>query len=58
MTTIAVYVTITDEFMDTYNTIIESIPCFTDISFDEDFVHIMCRCEDAAWVEKMLAPYV
>lgn len=58
MTTIAVYVTITDEFMDTYNTIIETIPCFTDISFDEDFIHIMCRYEDAAWVEKMLAPYV
>lgn len=58
MTTIAVYITITDEFMDTYNTIIETIPCFTDISFDEDFVHILCRCEDAAWVESMLAPYI
>lgn len=58
MKSICVYITITDEFMNVYNTIVETIPCFTDISLDEDYVHIMCRYEDAAWVERMLAPYV
>ena len=58
MKSIAVYVTINEEFLIAYKTIIETIPCFADLGIDDDFVHIMCRYEDAPFVEKMLAPFV
>ena len=58
MDTIAVYVTINDEFLAVFDFITKAIPCFADLGIDDDFVHIMCRHEDTAFVEKMLAPFV
>lgn len=58
MTSIAVYVTITEEFLEVYEEICERVPCWTDMSMDEDFLHIMCRDEDAAFVERILSPFV
>lgn len=45
------------------NLIVERIPCFADwYPLDEEDDHIVitvtCRQEDAAYVEKMLAPFV
>ena len=58
MKTIAVYVTITEEFLEVYEEIYMSIPCWTDLGIDDEFVSIMCRIEDAPYVEKMLAPFI
>lgn len=58
MRLIAVYVTITEEFLETYEAICEAVPCWTDLGIDDDFVAISCREEDAAFVERMLAPFV
>ncbi len=58
MTSIAVYVTINDEFLAVFATICDTVPCWTDLGIDDDFVHIVCREEDASYVERMLAPFV
>ena len=58
MKLIAVDVTITEEFLEAYETICSTIPCWTDLGIDEDYVAIKCRIEDAPYVERMLAPFV
>ena len=58
MTLIAVYVTINEAFLEAYETICKTVPCWTDLGIDDDFVAISCRNEDAAFVERMLAPFV
>lgn len=44
-----------------YGTIINEIPCFTDVKYldDEELEFVIeCRQEDLAYVEDMIAPFV
>ena len=62
MKTLSYFLEIAAELDLALNIIIERIPCLADwYSFEDEpylVVTITCREEDAAFVEKMLAPFV
>ena len=62
MEIIAVYCESCSELSLALNEIEERIPCFVNWFFIDDsdsiYAEIECRQEDAAYVEKMLAPFV
>ena len=61
MKIIAVYCEPCSELSLALNEIEERVPCFINWLFNDDdsiYAEIECRQEDAAYVEKMLAPFV
>ena len=63
MKTLSYFLEVAAELDLTLNVIVERIPCLADwYMLDEDDPHIVvtitCRQEDAAFVERMLAPFV
>ena len=62
MKTLSYFLEIAAELDLALNIIVERIPCLADYPLDEDDPHIVatstCRQEDAAYVERMLAPFV
>ena len=63
MRTLSYFIETSADFDLAYNSIVEQIPCFASWKpFGEDGeyieVYFACREEDAAFVEKMLAPFV
>ena len=61
MKIIAVYCELCAELSLALNEIEERVPCFVNWFFNDDdsiYAEIECRQEDAAYVEKMLAPFV
>lgn len=62
MTTKVYYVIATEDVLNAFKTIKNTIPCFIQIVLeDNDTIYhcsIQCREEDVAYVERVLAPYV
>lgn len=63
MKTLSYFIEIAAELDLALNLIVERIPCFADwYPMEDDDAHLVvtitCRQEDAAYVERMLAPFV